>query len=494
MPRMTISKQIRRIAIIGAGPSGLCAVKYLLSEKYFTKIDVFEKRGSVGGVWNYTPPALKQSTSAPVPQLDPNGPSDEPIWHPTGDTNGLQEPVFISPIYSTLDTNIPKELMAYGDKPFPPDAQVLPKYSTVKKYLDEYAEEVKDYIHLHTQVVNVKSGGSEADPWVVTTKNLRTGVDKTDTYDAVVVATGHYDVPYTPDIPGIKLWDEAYPGVISHSKFYDSPEPFREKKVIVVGSSASGVDIGNQINKLSKGKVLASQRTESFLFPSNAADKDYVSEIVEFLPPTEYKRAVRFADGKIEDEIDAIVFCTGYLYSFPFLSSLNPPIITDGRRVLNNYQHLFYIQNPTLVFPVLPQRVIPFPLSENQAAVFARVWSGRLTLPDTADMKAWEDTTATQKGNGTAFHLLHFPLDADYMNLLYEWATKAKPRHGLIDHGNGKQGNYWGEKEKWMRQLFPVIRNTFVEKGGERHKFKTIEQLGYDFEESRKEKVQTLVD
>ncbi|KAB8234722.1 hypothetical protein ETB97_004051 [Aspergillus alliaceus] len=484
---MTIPKQIRRIAIIGAGPSGLSAVKYLLAEKYFTKIDVFEKRSSVAGVWNYTPPALKQSASAPVPQLDPNEPDDGPIWHSIGVTKGSLEPAFISPIYSTLDTNIPKELMAYGDKPFPPDAQVLPKYSTVKKYLDEYAEDVKDYIHLDTQVVNIKSSASGPSPWVVTTKNLRTGVDSTDIYDAVVVASGHYDVPYTPDIPGIKLWNETYPGIISHSKFYDSPEPFRGKKVIVVGSSASGVDIGNQINKLSKGKVLASQRTKSYLLPSSASDKDYVSEIVEFLPPTEHRRAVRFADGKIENEIDAVVFCTGYLYSFPFLSSLDPPIITDGRRVLNTYQHLFYIQNPTLVFPVLPQRVIPFPLSENQAAVFARVWSGRLTLPDATEMKAWEDSTSIEKGNGTAFHLLHFPLDANYMNLLYEWAAKAEPRRGLIDNGNGKQCNHWGDREKWMRQLFPEIRRTFVEKCDERHKFKSIEQLGYDFDKFRKE-------
>ncbi|OGM44820.1 flavin dependent monooxygenase [Aspergillus bombycis] len=484
---MTISKQIRRVAVIGAGPSGLSAVKYLLAEKYFTKIDVFEKRSSVGGVWNYTPPALKQSTSTLVPQLDPNEPGDEPTWHHTGGIQGPLEPAFISPIYSTLDTNIPKELMAYGDKPFHPDAQVLPKYSTVKKYLDEYAENVKDYIHLDTQVVSVKSSGYRADAWAVTTKNLRTGVDTTDTYDAVVVASGHYDVPYTPDIPGIKIWNETYPGIISHSKLYDSPESFRGKKVIVVGGSASGVDIGNQINRLSKGKVIASQRTESYLMPSNATDKDYVPEIVEFLPPTEYNRAVRFTDGKIEDDVDAIVFCTGYLYSFPFLSSLDHPVITDGRRVLNTYQHLFYIHNPTLAFPVLPQRVIPFPLSENQAAVFARVWSGRLTLPDTAEMKAWEDGTVIKKGDGTAFHLLHFPLDADYMNLLYEWAGRAEPRQGLTDNGNGKQGNYWGERERWMRQLFPEIRRTFVGKGDERHKFKSIEQLGYDFEKYRKE-------
>jgi cation diffusion facilitator CzcD-associated flavoprotein CzcO len=461
--------------------------RYLLAEKNFSKIDVFEKRSSVGGVWNYSPPALKQSVSAPVPQLDPNEPVDEPIWHLTGGAKETMEPAFISPIYSTLDTNIPKELMAYGEKPFPPDAQLLPKYSTVKKYLDEYAEDVKDYVHLETQVVNVKAIDSGANSWAVTTKNLRTGISKTDTYDAVVVASGHFDVPYTPYISGIKLWNEAYPSIISHSKFFDSPEPFHGKKVVVVGSSASGIDIGSQISKVSKGKLLASQRTESYLGPPTGADIDYVREIVEFLPPTGFERAVRFADGRIESGIDAIVFCTGYLYSFPFLSSLDPPVITDGRRVLNTYQHLFYIQNPTLVFPVLPQRVIPFPLAENQAAVFARVWSRRLSLPDTAEMKAWEHATVIQRGNGTAFHTLHFPLDANYMNHLHEWAAKAEPRHNLISNGNGKQGSYWGEKEKWLRQLFPEIRRAFIGKGEERHNIISLKQLGYDFEKYRKE-------
>ncbi|KAE8150097.1 hypothetical protein BDV25DRAFT_117493 [Aspergillus avenaceus] len=484
---MAISKQIRRIAIIGAGPSGLSALKYLLAEKYFERIDVFEKRSSVGGVWNYCPPAVKNSISAPVPQVNPNELVDGPIWHPTGDSKGTSEPTFISPIYSTLDTNIPKELMAFGEKPFPPDVQVLPKYSTVRKYLGEYAENVKGHIQFETQVVQVRPRSIEQNTWTVTTKNLRTGVDTTDSYDAVVVASGHYDVPYTPDIPGIQIWDTNYPGVISHSKLYDSPEPFRGKKVVVVGSSASGIDIGNQISQVSEGKVLASQRTESYLAPSTDADKLYFPEIVEFLPPAENKRAVRFADGRIESEIDAIVFCTGYFYSFPFLSSLEHPLITDGRRVLNTYQHLFYIYDPTLVFPVLPQRVIPFPLSENQAATFARVWSGRLTLPEEGEMKAWEEATAAKKGNGTSFHLMHFPLDANYMNFLYEWATKAKPREGLINDGNGKQCNYWGEREKQMRQLFPEIRRTFISKGEERRNIKSLKQLGYDFDEATKE-------
>ncbi|KAL2863323.1 putative flavin dependent monooxygenase [Aspergillus lucknowensis] len=479
---MAPSKQIRRIAVIGAGPSGLAAVKYLLAEKCFETIDVFEKRSYIGGVWNHCPGALKESASTPVPQLSPNGLSEEPTWLPKAGSQEILEPTFISPVYDTLDTNLPKELMAYGEKQFPLDAQDFPTHITVKKYVSEYGEGIKELIQFGTQVTDVRRDNEGTTGWLVTTRNLLSGTRTTKSYDAVVAANGHFDVPYLPDIPGVEAWNAAYPGAITHSRSYDSPAPFTDKKVIVIGSSASGLDIGNQINQVCKGKVLASQRTDLYLSPSTATDKAYYPEILEFLPAATHERAVRFADGRIENDIDSIVFCTGFLYSFPFLSSLNPPIITHGRRVQNTYQHLFYIYNPTLVFPVLAQRVVPFPLSENQAAVFSRVWSGRLSLPTAAEMEAWEASTVAEKGDGPAFHLLPFPLDANYMNMLHEWATTAKPHPDLNNNGNGKGCNHWGEKEKWMRGKIHEMREAFFSKGEERRSIKSLEQLGYDFE------------
>ncbi|GLA49322.1 hypothetical protein AnigIFM63604_004985 [Aspergillus niger] len=478
---MTLSSPIRRIAVIGAGPSGLAAVKYLLAEKCFERIDVFEKRSSAGGVWNYCPGILKEKLTTDVPQLDPNKPLEEPLWYPTGGHDRPQEAVFVSPLYKTLDTNIPKEMMGYGDKSFEQDSQVFPKHSAVKKYLDEYAEDIKNVIQFETQVVDVRKTEGAPHAWSLTTKNLRERIEKTHSYDAVVVASGHFDVPYTPDIAGIQAWNTAYPGIISHSRLFDSAESFRDKKVIVVGTSASGLDIGNQINEVSKGKLLVSQRTETPL-ASAASDKIYLPQIVEFLPPHTHNRAVRFANGHIEQDIDAIVFCTGYLYSFPFLSSLNPPLITDGRRTLNVYQHLFYIYDTTLVLPALPQRVIPLPLSENQAAVFARVWSGRLSLPSQKEMKAWEEANIAQKGNGTSFHLLPFPQDADYHNFLHDWAATAPLRQGLDNNGAGKLCNYCGERQRWIRQRLPEMKRVFSEKGQERSSIKNLEQLGFDYD------------
>lgn len=440
-------------------------------------------------MWNYSPGALKKELPTPVPQLNPNGPLEDPFWSQTGPKDGASEVTFVSPVYDTLEANLPKELMRFSDKLFPDEEQVLPRHSVIKKYLHGYAEDVKDLIQLETQVQDLRPNPSGVNGWALTTRNLRTGDDKTDSYDAVVVASGHYDVTYLPDISGIREWNKAYPKVISHSKHYDSPPIFRDKKVVVVGSSASAIDIGAQISEVSKGKLLVSERSESYLQPPPTTDKIYFPEIVEFLPSANHDRAIRFANGQVESEIDAIVFCTGYLYSFPFLSSLDPPVITDGRRTVNTYQHLFYTYNPTLVFSLLTQRIVPFPFAESQAAVFARVWSGRLSLPSQAEMIAWEKDLIAEKGNGSFFHYLPYPQDADNIDKLYNWAASAEKRPGLANDGAGKLPPLWGEKERWLRCHFPDIRKAFIEQGEARRNIRSVAELGYGYEQ-RKEREQ----
>ncbi|OQD88223.1 hypothetical protein PENANT_c004G02695 [Penicillium antarcticum] len=482
---MSLKNPIRRVAVIGAGPSGLASVKYLLAEKHFDQIEVFEQRSSVGGAWNYNASSYKSGLSTTVPHLTPNEPLEKPIW--IDGTQGKREAIFVSPLYDLLETNIPKELMCYSDQDWPSEAQLFPKHRTVKQYLEDYAKDIKSLIQFETQVVDVKLKNAGLSTWDLTAKNLLTGAETTQTFDAVVVASGHFTVPYLPGAPGMEAWNVSYPGVISHSKFYDSPENFRDKKVVVVGSSASGLDIGAQINEVSKGQVVVSQKSESYLAASSAGNQIICPEIVAFLPPTKHNRGIKFADGRIEEEIDAVVFCTGYFYSFPFLSSLNPPVITHGWRTTNIYQQLFYLEHPTLAFPVLPQRVIPFPMAEAQAAIFSRVWSARLTLPPKDAMREWEESEINTKGDGKSFHILHFPADADYLNFLHDWAKKATPRPRLSNDGRGKIGPRWGEKERWMRALFPDIRRAFVKKGEARGQIRSLAELGFDFEEWKRE-------
>jgi len=465
----------------------------LLAEKAFEKIDIFEQRSTVAGVWNYTPEL--PSGTINVPQVDPNQPVENPLWRSSqaNHTLGLiprREPTFVSPMYDRLETNIPKFLMQYSDKTFPKDSQLFPSHETVTQYLEEYGEDVRDLVKFQIQVLDVRLQKSDAaqEYWMVKTKHLQWQHQSEVRYDAVVVASGHYNVPYVPDIRGIARWNAEYPEVISHSKSYRKPEDFQDKKVIIVGNAASGVDIGAQIGTVCKLPLLFSERSASYLSPGAEAYKEEVPEMIDFLPSTTCSRAVRFADGRVEQDIDAIVFCTGYLYSYPFLGSLDPPIISDGKRVQHVYRHIFYNDRPTLAFVGLPQKIIPFITSEAQAAVISRVWSGRLNLPSHEEMYLWEDSIIAERGAGKGFHTLLFPLDVDYLDELRDWALEAK----LIPNpdetgGRGKLPSRWGEKERWARERFPAIKKAFAQRGEGRHKVRSMEELGFDFDVWRRE-------
>ena len=441
----------------------------------------------MGGVWNYTPEVALGPTM--VPQVNPHQSVEELqcISRQFNDATGVlprEERTFASPMYDTLETNIPTFLMQFSDKPFPRDSQLFPRRKEVAEYLKEYAEDVLHLVNFQIQVLDVSPRKwASQEKWIVKTKHVLSRIESEATYDAVVVANGHFDVPYIPDIKGIAGWNERYPGIISHSKAYRVPDVFRDKKVVVVGNAASGSDIGTQISTVSPLPIVFSQRSISCLSPGTPAFKDEAPEIAEFLPPASYSRAVRFADGRIEQDIDAIVFCTGYLYSYPFLDSLKPPVISDGMRVQHVYQHIFYDDRPTLAFVGLPVKIIPFFISESQAAVIARVWSERLGLPPREEMKCWEDSVITERGAGKGFHMLGFPLDVDYLDELHNWALTAVPDETLRGNdGRGKLPRRWGEKERWARERCPAIKKAFAEKGKERHMIRSMEDLGFDFE------------
>jgi cation diffusion facilitator CzcD-associated flavoprotein CzcO len=211
--------------------------RYLVAEKAFSHIVIFEQRDNVGGLWNYLPRADASIRNTAIPQTTPNYDDNE-------------EHV-ISPIYDLLETNIPRGLMGFSDLPWDEDCQLFPGHQTVLDYLEQYANGLHNMIRFATRVVNVSP--TEDQRWLVET-NPAKGDDRSkrasQVFDAVLVASGHFDVPYVPSVPGIEAWNQAHPGRISHSKFYRRPEDFRGKKVVVVGNSASGVSPCSMIDSL----------------------------------------------------------------------------------------------------------------------------------------------------------------------------------------------------------------------------------------------------
>ncbi|KAG9731985.1 FAD/NAD(P)-binding domain-containing protein, partial [Aureobasidium melanogenum] len=386
---------------------GDCRGRYLLAEKTFERIDIYEQRSRVGGIWDYSPED-KTPDDLPVPSVTPHAGLARPKWLHSGTRKALgsrieEESLFLSPLYDRLETNIPRTLMGFSDFDWPQDSQLFPKHETVTQYLEDYAADIKHLIHFNTQVLDINLAGTKQDGqdiWSVKTqkvqhKNQEDPVERT--YDAVVVANGHFAVPFIPQIKGMKEWAEQYPNAISHSMYYKKPEDYTDLKTIVVGSGASGIDIAMQLMQACKLPLIQSERSKGFLLSDPTPKKKEKEEIVEFIIQD---RAVRFADGTVEKDIDSVLFCTGYFYSYPFLNSLDPPLVTSGTHVQNLYQHLVYRPHPTLCFPVLQQRVIPFPMAEAQSAVIARLWNNRISLPSVEDMKAWEDNLRDETSDG----------------------------------------------------------------------------------------------
>lgn len=340
------------------------------------------------------------------------------------------------------------------------------------QYLKEYAKDVKHLMKFHTQVTEVLQRNDENASWSVCYKDLVSNKAAQGIYDAVVLATGHHSVPYIPDIPGIREWNIRYPGTISHSKFYQRGQNFLDQKVLVVGYAASGQDIAAQTSKCSQIPLLVSQRSSLQAIQDTVSTK-FLPEIVEFLLSPGQERAVRFRDGHIETNLEAIIFCTGYQYSYPLLSAIQPPFIGTGERVQHLYQHIFSIDHPSLAFVGLPKPIIPFPTCEAQAAAIARVWSGRIELPSESIMREWEKAVLLEQGGGKKFHDLSFPKDANYRNALIDWSLQAENNH------HGKLPRKWNKEEMWIRERCLVIKKFFVERGEERHHIRKMDELDY---------------
>ncbi|KAF1848115.1 FAD/NAD(P)-binding domain-containing protein [Cucurbitaria berberidis CBS 394.84] len=488
-----ISLRARTIAIVGAGPSGVIAAKYLQAEKAFDKIVLFEQRSRPGGIWNYTGDQRDENLFS-IPQTNPHLGHQKPHWEPvssgeTSTNNTHEDPSFLSPMYEKLETNIPRGLMGFQDLDWPKESQLFPTHETVLKYIEDYGKDVQHLVQYETQVINViPVDSSPTGAWKVTTQNVRSAESQESEFDAVIVANGHFIVPYVPDIPGMREWNEEYPNRIIHSKYFRRPEEYRDKQVIVVGNSASGADISNQIAQYCEKPLIWSTRSDSMFSKSHGGNdkrRQELSPIARFLPAS---RGVQFEDGTIKHDIDAIVFATGYFYSLPFLEDVEPKLITDGTHVHNTYKHLFHAPRPTLSLLALNQRVIPFPLAEAQAAVLARVYAGRLSLPSVAEMSAWEKPVEQEISDPRNFHLLPFPKDAHYINEMSRWALSAEKLDVLENDGQGKIPPIWGDWEFWCREQFPAIRMAFGKLGCYRFQVKEIGELGFDYEEHLRQK------
>ena len=172
-----------------------------------------------------------------------------------------------------------------------------------------------------------------------------------------------------------------------------------------------------------------------------------------------------------------ILNLTSMLYysapAMPTLSLSFHKCIPQSRRTVSALcrftKHIFHMQYPSLAFVEIPEMIVPFPLAECQAAVIARVWSGRLALPTQVDMEEWREGVMRERGNGRKFHALMPPIDLEYMKEMYSWSEGADGRlSGAGDGGKGKLPRYWDERACWLRMNAAEMKKAFNARGDDR--------------------------
>ena len=98
-----------------------------------------------------------------------------------------------------------------------------------------------------------------------------------------------------------------------------------------------------------------------------------------------------FSDGsvKINNEcrktMDCVIFCTDYVYAFPFLAP-ECMIHVNDNRVTSLYKHVFNTARPSLSFVGLCTNNLPFPNFGLQSQWVASVLAGRAVLPSREEM------------------------------------------------------------------------------------------------------------
>lgn len=272
----------------------------------------------------------------------------------------------------------------------------------------------------------------EANKWILTLRKPgggdKSGLDYwwTATFDALVVASGKYHVPYIPPIPGLKEFAERYPGCVEHAKQYRGPAKYKDKKLVTVGASVSAADTAVSLINTAKHPIYAIVRGKYNIYFGDEAFKHPAIErraLITNIDSENGTRAVHLQDGTSISDVDHLIFGTGFTWTLPFL----PSIPIRNNRVPDLYLHIFHQSDPTLVFLGAVGAGLTFKVFEWQAVAAARVLAGKATLPPLSEQKRWEEERIKAKGDGAGFMMV-FPDFEGYFEQLR--AIAGEPQDG----------------------------------------------------------------
>ncbi|RMF37531.1 MAG: NAD(P)/FAD-dependent oxidoreductase [Alphaproteobacteria bacterium] len=345
----------KRVAIIGAGPSGLAQLRAFQSAAQkgaeIPELVCFEKQEEWGGLWNYT-------------------------WRTGLDEYG--EPVHCS-MYRYLWSNGPKEGLEFADYSFEEhfgrQIASYPPRAVLYDYIEGRVKKagVRDRIRFRTPVRMVTfDEGTEK--FTVTAHDLVNDHEYSEEFDHVVVASGHFSTPNAPEFPGF----DGFNGRILHAHDFRDAREFIGKDILLIGSSYSAEDIGSQCWKYGCKSVTTSYRTApmGYKWPDNWEEKPLLERVEG--------RTAHFRDGSSK-EVDAIILCTGYLHHFPFLPDDLRLKTANRLATADLYKGVVWVHNPKLFYLGMQDQWFTFNMFDAQAWWVRDVIMGRIALPDSKE-------------------------------------------------------------------------------------------------------------
>jgi cation diffusion facilitator CzcD-associated flavoprotein CzcO len=384
--------QLPRAAVIGAGSSGIAAIKTLHQRGF--DVTGFEKSDRVGGNWVFQ------------------------------NINGM------SSAYRSLHINTSRERMEYADFPMPKSYPDFPHHTHIARYFDDYVDHFgfRDRIRFRIGVDNARRDTDG-------TWELSLDDGTSERFDALFVANGHHwDARWPePAFPGA----DTFEGLQLHSHDYTGEDPnfFRDKTVVVLGMGNSAMDIAVEASFSASHVHLAARRgahvIPKYLF-GRPLDQYAASAHIPFkvrrnvyramlkvavgdmerygLPKPDHEfgeahptisddilsriahgeiapkpniaaltaNTVRFTDGS-EVEADIVVYCTGYRVTFPFFDA---GFISAPDNDLPLFRRVFHPGIDNVFFIALLQPLgATMPLAAAQSEWVCDYLAGRYALP-----------------------------------------------------------------------------------------------------------------
>jgi len=344
--------------------------------------------------------------------------------------------------------------MSFSDIPFPYGPFV--PHHVPCQYLESYISlhQLDSLLVLNTTVEDVSklpNSPTGDEKWKLTLRRYDCvrDVDEwwEEQFDAVILGNGHYSVPYIPKVKGLDEYLKLFPGKVVHSKTYRSPKIFVDKRILVIGNSASGRDISLEVVSSARLPVYQSRRSPAMWEGDEPpTGVEWKPIITEFHP----NGRIVFQDGTFLDNIDKVIYCTGYIPSFHFWNEKangRPLWSYEKNRILKGYQHTFFQDFKTLAIVGL-QRSVSYRSWEYQAVALARLFSGRNSdpLPPVGEMERWElDREKERKEAGQKFHDVAWDTGEtmEWLEVLYRIAGLRKLS------GEGRTPPVMGADVRW---------------------------------------------